>query len=194
MSRQGLIQGKYRHEDGLWDDMRVPANEIIIVPGPPLEPLFAPFIDDGGGSEGTYALWFDIGNSVWFNIQVPHTWKIGTDFYPHVHWSTDAGAGPGDINWELEYVDATPLTPFPPGSIVIPSNVDSVSGPYFHEVVGFPAPLNGAGLGLSTMFLCRLGRIPSLGGPDYGGLIALLEMDFHFQVNDMGSTGQWTKG
>jgi len=63
MSRHGLIQGKYRHEDGLWDDIRVPANVVVNVPGP-LEPVWLPFIDDGGGSEGTYALWYDIDLSL----------------------------------------------------------------------------------------------------------------------------------
>jgi len=193
MSRQGLIQGKYRHEDGLWDDMRVPAQEIITIPGPPSEPLFAPFIDDGVGSEGTYALWFDIGNQVWFNLQVPHTWKTGTDLFPHVHWSNDGT--PGEITWELEYVMATPFTLFPPVSTVMPSDVDFVLGPYFHQVTGFPAPIFGGGFGLSTMILCRLQRIPSLGaGPDVPGLIAMLEIDFHYQVNDMGSVSPFSKG
>ena len=109
MSRQGLIQGKYRHEDGLWDDIRVPANVVVNVAGP-LEPIWMPFIDDGGGSEGTYALWYDIGQQSFFNIQLPHSWKMGTDLIPHVHWSTDAGGGPGDINWELEWVDAPAST------------------------------------------------------------------------------------
>ena len=44
------------------------------------------------------------------------------------------------------------------------------------------------------MLLGRLSRIPSLGGPDYPGLIALLELDFHFQLDDMGSVSPFNKG
>jgi len=191
MSRHGLIQGKYRHEDGLWDDVRVSSSTVVNLPGLN-EPQWLPFLDDGGGSEGTVALWFDIGWTTYFNIQLPHTWKLGTPIFPHVHWVTDAGAGPGDITWEMEWADAAPLTPFPPVTTVMPSNVDSVSGPYIHEIVGFPAPIFPTAI--SHVIVGRLTRIPSLGGPDYGGLIALLEMDFHFQLDDMGSVSQFNKG
>ena len=190
MSRQGLIQGKYRHEDGLWDDIRVPANVVVNVPGP-LEPLRLPFIDDGGGSEGTYALWYDMLQQSFFNIQLPHAWKIGTPIIPHIHWSTDAGAGPGDVQWGIEWVDAAVLTPFPPASTIMLSDIDSVSGPYFHEVIGFPAPIFPTGL--SHMLLGRLFRTP-IGLDDYGGLVALLEIDFHFQLDDMGSSEPFVKG
>jgi hypothetical protein len=195
MSRQGLIQGKYRHEDGLWDDIRVPANVVVNVPGP-LEPALLPFINDGGISEGTYGLWFDILHQSFFNIQLPHSWKVGTPIYPHVHWSTDAGGGPGDVVWLLEWVDAAVLTPFPPVTTTMTSSFDSVTGPYFHELVGFPTPI--IPTGLSHILLGRIARAPSAagsppGGPDYPGLITLLEIDFHFQSDDIGSVSPFSK-
>lgn len=199
MSRQGLIQNKYRHEDGLWDDMRIEATLIVTVPTPPFEPTFLPFLTDGKGSVGTGAYWFDIDQYAFFTVQAPHSWKEGTLIYPHVHWSTDAGAGPGDVAWLIEWADAPPLVPFPPVTSLMPSLPDSVAGPYFHQVVGFPAPIDWSGNTLSTILTGRIQRISSAaavppGGPDYPDLVALLSVDFHIQKNDMGSTGQWTKG
>jgi len=198
MSRQGLIQGKYRHEDGLWDDMRITANLVVNVPAPPFEPIFAPFLDDGGGSVGTGTYWYDIGQYSFFNVQVPHGWKEGTLIEPHIHWSTDAGGGPGDVAWLLEWVDATPMTGFPPVTSIMTSAPDSVAGPYFHQVVGFP-PIDWSVNRLSTILLGRIERVLSAaatppGGPDYPGLIALLSIDFHIQKNDMGSTAPFVKG
>jgi hypothetical protein len=72
MSRHGLIQGKYRHEDGLWDDLMVESTIIINPIGPPFAPDWLPFLDDGKGSTGTGAYWFDIDQYAHFTVQVPH--------------------------------------------------------------------------------------------------------------------------
>jgi hypothetical protein len=199
MAKHGLIDGKYRHEDGLWDDVRIPGNIVINVAGP-FEPIFLPFLDDGGGSIGTGLYWYDIGQYSFFTVQIPHDWKEGTPVYPHIHWSTDAGAGPGDVAWLIEYCLAAPMAPFiPPATVLFPSLPDSVAGPYFHHVAGWSSPIDMTGYTLSTQLICRIERIASAsalppGGPDYGGGIALIEIDFHYQKNDLGSTFQWVKG
>ena len=189
MSKVGFIDGKMRQVDGLWDDMRVPAQEVVNIPGP-LEPQWMQLLDDGFGSEGVWALHFDIGHQSFFNIQFPHDWKVGTDIYPHVHWTTDASAGPGDVVWGLEYTVTPVFAPFPLTSVLLTLPPGLVSGPYIHEVTGFgPPSIDGSLLGLSSMLLCRIWRDVGT----YPGLIALLEIDFHYLKDDLGSVSQYSK-
>ena len=55
--------------------------------------------------DGMSAYAFDDNKSeeVWVSIHISHTWKPGTNVYPHVHWSPGNNADTGTVRWCIEY-------------------------------------------------------------------------------------------
>lgn len=192
MPKVGFIDGKMRQVDGLWDDIRVPAN-VVSLPGPP-EPDWELFVPDK-----IFALAFDdtVEEEVYFNVQMPHGYKIGTTIYPHVHFSTVVPSG-GNVVWGLEYTLASYLDPFFPTVLTLATGVVSAGLPWLHYVANFSPPIvNGVPYlihTLSTMLLCRLFRDATNLNDTYPGDAFLLEIDFHYQKDDLGSVQEWVKG
>lgn len=64
-------------------------------------PTFAPWIG------GLYAWRFAVGNQLFLTFHVDHDYKVGTDFYPHVHWSPASAIPAGQtVTWEIEWTAA----------------------------------------------------------------------------------------
>ena len=125
----------------------------------------------------------------YFAIQLPHSYKEGTDIYPHVHWTpTDANAG--TVVWTLEYTwinrDATASAP----TTIKTTAVNAGGVAWVHKYSDF-TDISGTGKKISSMLMCRLTR---LGADDtYAHDAALLEVDFHFVIDSLGSIGELVK-
>ncbi len=48
---------------------------------------------NNSGSQGVFLWMFSASQEqeVYFTVQLPHKYKVGTDLYPHVHWTTATG-------------------------------------------------------------------------------------------------------
>ena len=77
-----------------WDDLRFPAVAIN-PPGAASDPDVDP-------TDGT--LLFAAGSTevVFFAVQLPHCWKMGSAISPHVHWVKTTSAA-GTVKWTLSY-------------------------------------------------------------------------------------------
>lgn len=86
----------------VWDDLRVPVESTG--KGSTRAPGFAKFLDDGSGSQGVWVQWFDDATEeeLYFTVQLPHSYKVGSDIQPHIHWVTKHD-NTGDVVWGLEY-------------------------------------------------------------------------------------------
>lgn len=173
-----------------WEDLKVPVNTVkinkIIDP-----PVWDTFLGD------LALLWFRNGKSddVTFSIQMPHGWKEGTKIYPHVHWTTkDGGPGTNRVTWTLDYTwqkvggvfaSATSIS----GTTVAAPNEGNIDN-YEHIITPIGEGIDGTGMTLSSMLVCRLSRSSS---DTYGGYAGLLEIDFHYQVDSDGSNQEYTK-
>ncbi len=88
----------------VWDDLRVEPN---IKGTGTNDPTFTKWFDNGAGSRGVFLYNFTDATTasekeVFFQVQLPHSWK-GTTIYPHVHWiPLAAGVGQRPV-WGLEY-------------------------------------------------------------------------------------------
>lgn len=171
-----------------FDDIRVPLSSIKRLGFS--DPDWVQFADDGAGSTGVYALAFSntVDEEVYFSVQMPHGWQVGTDLGPHVHWSPSNGAS-GSVTWKLEYTIAEEITgTF--GNTATVSVTDASDEVAKKHQLGFLTNIDMSSytdpLNISIMLVCRLYRDVS-DGDDYGADAFLLEIDFHYQSDADGS-------
>ena len=177
-------------QETVWDDLRTPVSAVKRLGL--TDPDWAQIEDDGAGSVGVYILAFDDGaaEEVFFTLQMPHSYKEGTDLEPHIHW-TPFTADTGDVEWSLEYTIANINGTF--GNTTDVKCVDAGDGTIAkHQVCAF-ATISGTGLTISHMILCRLYRDGGNGNDDFSGDAGLLEFDLHFEKDTIGSRQEIVK-
>ena len=172
-------------QETVWDDLRTPSNSVK-VQGSSGIPSYAQFADDGSGSTGVYTYMFEPTdlNQVFFTIQMPHTYKEGTDLVPHVHWAPQSTNG-GNCEWKMEYTIANIGTVF--GDTATVTMLDAADGTINKHQVTTGATIDGSGMDISHMLVCRLYRDGGEGDDTFTGDAAFLEFDVHFEINTMGS-------
>lgn len=190
----------------VWDDLRVPLLRGLNSSLKP--PAFLPFKNDGGTSVGTYAWQFADQalaaneEQMWFDVQLPHRYKEGTDIYAHIHWAVpSAGAAGLFVKWGLEYnwqnVDGTfgnttIITSDAASAANATTSGDASLAAYKHYVTNI-GTISGAGKNLSSMLVCRLFRNSSHATDDYTAGAFGLEVDFHFEIDTLGSRQPFVK-
>jgi len=170
----------------VWEDMRIVPGQLDR-PGT-TDPTYRAW--QPGGSGTTYqVLKFDQEQLGYFTIQLPHSYAIGEDIYCHLHWT------PGDrgvtedtktVAWKVDYSWASINGVFAASTpLDLTDTCDGVNDKHLmtQEVV-----LDGTDKGISSMLVCKVYRDTGdtwvgtgANGP------ALLEIDFHFPVDTMGS-------
>jgi hypothetical protein len=164
-----------------WDDMRVNVNAIKVPASnaPTWEPykgsLVLAFADQAiaGNEEEAY-----------FTLQLPHEYAEGTDLEAHVHWSPPNGDG-GNVRWGLSYSWANDGAAFPAPTVIYGVGAaGAVADIHIRTSLGTIA---GAGKVISSMLLCKLFRNSSNVLDTYASDAYLLEFDFHYQKDDIGS-------
>lgn len=187
------------YQDTFWDDLRVPLDAIKL--GGVKDPNYLLFKDNGSGSTGTFAYWFDASaeEEMFFTVQLPHNYKLETDLHPHVHWvpKTDGSAGQV-VNWGLEYTIANHGEVFGLSNIISGNAHHPVVDPvvaYTHYLTEV-GTISGASIdSISTMIVCRVFRdaTGALGTDDYADDAALLEIDLHYEIDYPGSRSEYIK-
>ena len=176
-----------------WDDLRVPMTATK--GGGVREPGFAKFKDNGSGSTGVYVHWFDKTNieELFFACQMPHSWA-GTLIYPHVHFvpKTDGGET-HRVRWGLEYTWAGIGQVFGNSSILYASSPLALDAGR-HYLTPFAAITPDAGQkNISSMLICRVFRDATHTDDDYNDDAGLLEIDFHYEIDTVGSREMMSK-
>jgi hypothetical protein len=173
-----------------WDDARVPLSAVRV--GATQVPAFSQVANDGAASVGIYAFIFPDNDlkQVFFALQLPHSYKLGSTLHPHVHWMPQT-TNTGTVNWQLEYsiasIDGTI------GNTTTVSLKDDGDGTVNKHQLAAGADITGTGLGLSSMLLGRLFRDGGVGDDDFVGDAALLEFDVHFEQDTVGSRQETIK-
>lgn len=169
-----------------WEDVNVAPFSTSL--GPNVRPPdITKYRDNGLGSTGTYVYTFDDAREpeVFFTCQLPHSYKQGSDIKAHCHFSTPTQTAT-TITWGLEYTWVSI------GAVAAPSVIISNATPCppaYQHTIGSIGTISGAGKGISSILVCRLFRTP--GG--YAGSAALLSVDFHIQLDSIGSTTDISK-
>ena len=184
------------YTDTYWDDLRVSGLSVTKQGGN--DPDLAVFLTNGSGSRGVWLNWFDktIEEEVFFNIQLPHAYKLGTDINAHVHWVPKA-TGSNFVSWGLEYTWQNLNFVFGNTTIISGNQTTgAVTSPivssHYKTLMG---TISGSGKTLSSMLVCRLFRdaAGALKTDNYDDDAGLLEIDFHYQIDRPGSREPFVK-
>jgi len=183
-------------EATVWDDLMVYPDATTR--GGSKDPDWAQF-KNNSGSQGVFIWWFDKESEeeVYFTVQIPHSYNVGTNLFPHVHWTTSASTpSRSDVVWGLEYTVIAVGGPFPNTQIIyatsVIADIVTISGTGQHLISGFTA-IDGSSFGISTVLVCRLFRAAGNGSDTFDNDTGLLGLDFHYERNTMGSRTPWTK-
>jgi len=154
-----------------------------------------------GSGTAFQVLKFNKNDEIFFSVQLPHTYKEGTNLRPHVHWTPcDRGTAESGkyVGWKLDYSWASINTGTFGASTTI-SMSDKCSGiNEYHEVSAMASPfIDGTGQKISSMLVCRLYRSDTGADDTWVGTNAnapaLLQFDFHHEINGAGSRQEWSK-
>ncbi|MDA3821701.1 MAG: hypothetical protein PF450_03675 [Bacteroidales bacterium] len=183
----------------IWEDLRVPlssakkkdATKYTWITG-----LSGPKVD-----------WFSDSddNEMYFVAQLPHTYKEGTDIYAHIHWigkSNKTGATRPRFGLEYAWVNlGETISGYTSihGNLVKPTSTTDIVAlthyitPFDENVELDTGGIDGSGKKISSMLVCRVFRDTGDTGDNYTDDVGLLEIDFHFEVNTMGSRMEYSK-
>lgn len=171
---------------GGWDDLRTPLLRATTGSGTPTLAAFR---------GGLYAYSFSqtTMNELFFDVQLPHGWVPGTALHPHIHWSPGNSTNTGVVRWGLEYAWANAVNP--PGNVFpAPTTVyvEQAAGgtPYQQQIASFPA-IDGAGMRLSSVLLCRLFRDAAHVNDTFTTGAFGISSDFHHLVSSVGSSDEF---
>lgn len=189
--------GDVTYHDTFWDDLRVPLSSTKKAGSK--EPEFKKALDNGLGSQGVMLEFFDktTEEELYFECQMPHSWKEGTDIHAHVHFIPIANGSEGDVvSWCLEYSWASIGSVFSNTTIIggnehIPADSSLVQNKHYLTELG---EINGSGQTFSSMLICRVFR--DAGGTlytdDYDDEVGLLEIDFHYEIDKVGTDEEYS--
>jgi hypothetical protein len=173
-----------------WEDIRItPGN--FDRPGQS-DPTIREFQPDASGTT-TYLYEFAKNNIASFTVQIPHNYKAGTDIYAHVHWTPGARgtAESGNfVGWKLDVTWASIGSTFPAMQVVDLS--DECDGTNWKHQMTPDIAIDGTGKGISSMLLCNIKRTDTGDDDTWASTTnsqqpILLEIDFHYQIDTMGS-------
>jgi hypothetical protein len=177
----------------VWDDMRIVPGTFDL-PGS-ADPAYVNY-QPGGGGQTYRAYEFAQGDVANFTVQLPHNYKQGTAIKPHVHW-TPGTRGNEEIGrtvgWKLAYSMANVNAAFPASSTA--TMTDSVTGTDHYHEISPSATITSTAAQVSAMLMCAIKRSTddTWAGTSSGQLPLLLEVDFHYQIDTLGSRQELVK-
>ena len=183
----------------VWDDIRVPTSATHR--GGSKDPGFALWLKDAAGtSQGIFVEWFDKTSEeeLYFTMQVPHSYKYGTDLEAHLHWIPKSSQTNQTVSWGLEYSFQKIGSVFAPTTIIygnttIPVAASPVANTHYLTELG---TIDGSSIDeVSSMLSGRVFRDATGAGKtdNYNDDAGLIEIDFHFIKDTVGSRTEYVK-
>ena len=177
-----------RISDTVFDDLRFPSQGINPAGSPS-----AATIDNGADYPGTLLFATTPTQHCAGIAQMPHHWKQGSALLPHIHWSKTTADGSGlDVGWEfrsrMSNIGGTWTAWTAWGAHTLARGDLTTSEK--HNLSTF-ASIDMTGYTLSCLVLWEIRRDVST--DTYGSNARLLEFDFHYEIDSLGSEDEYTK-
>lgn len=178
-------------EDGtVWDDLRVtPAG---FDRAGVADPSLVEYTPSGSGI-ATYLYEWQKNDIAYFTIQLPHSYKLGSSLYAHVHWTAGArgtAESGNTVGWKIDYTWASINGVF--GAMATVDLSDACDGVDHKHQMTPNVEIVGTDKGISSMLICNIKRTDTgtddtWAGTASGSLPLLLEIDFHYEIDTLGS-------
>ena len=173
-----------------YDDLRIVPTAFDFVGGS--DPTLVDYQPTGSGAT-TKLYEFAKNDIAYFVVQLPHNYKEGTDLRVHIHW-TPASRGNEEngntVGWKVLYTWTDINGTFPAMSTADLS--DACDGTDDKHQMTPSVAISGAGKKISSMLICQVTRTDTgtddtWSGSTTGQLPLILEVDFHYQIDSIGS-------
>jgi hypothetical protein len=174
----------------VWDDMRVtPGGFDRVGIADPSLVSYQP----GGSGTATFLYEWQKNDIAYFTVQLPHSYKTGTDIKAHIHWTPGANGvteNGNTVGWKIDYSWASINGNF--GAMATLDLSDSCDGIDHKHQMTPDVTITGTNKGISSMLICNIKRTDTgtddtWAGTASGSLPLLLEIDFHYQIDGFGS-------
>ena len=172
-----------------WDDLRFPV-QAINPPGqasdPDVEASTGALLFAAGGTELVYGI-----------AQMPHAWREATAIVPHIHWQKTTSAA-GNVLWQFDYEvfnngDVAAMN-FPNQlQVTEPVGGTPDNDTANEALISSFGEVSMTGKNISCLIHWKLSRIGGDAADTYGADARLLEVDFHYSIDSLGSAEQFTK-
>jgi len=171
-----------------WDDFIVPASSLRLGGSkPPLDTAY----------KGGYVLSFIDGSdkAIYFNVQMPHSWLLGSEIRPHFHYVMDvngAGGGAENVKFDFTYSWANIDSESFPSETTISSTVDVQSiNAHVHKIFGLPY-ITVPNKSLSSILICSLTRDTTVANNSSNN-VYFMSFDIHIRYDTLGSSQEFIK-
>ena len=179
---------KFVGEATIWNDANIGSAQLSL---PAVSfPSEAQFVDNTGTNTGIYTLAFSVGDKVSGEVEIPHSYKEGSDYYFHVHWQGIAApTGTEKVQWQLDYaIGKKDTTLAPKSTITIETDFDT----QYSFVISAFAAISGSGIKIGDQFLFTLTRIAA-SVSEYSGAALIATVGIHYEADTVGSRNIATK-
>lgn len=175
--------------ESVWDDLRItPGSFDRVGVSDPAIVVYAP-----GGGANTYLYEFQLDDIASFTIQLPHGYKQGTDITCHVHWTPGARGNEENgatVGWKVDYSWANIDGNF--GALATVDLSDTCDGTDHKHLMTPSGTITGTSKEISSMLICNIKRTDTgtddtWAGTASGQLPMILEIDFHYEIDTLGS-------
>ena len=182
----------------VWDDLRITPGSF----GRPgvSDPVYVAYAP-GGGALPCYLPEFAVDDFASFTIQLPHSYKQGSDISVHIHWTagTNGNEESGKlVGWKIDYSWANINGTFASMQTADLSD-ECAAADHTHQMTP-EVTIDGhtSEKHISSMLLCTIKRTDTgtddtWVGTASGSLPLLLEVDFHFPIDTIGSRSASSK-
>ena len=177
----------------VWDDMRIVPGAWVFAGTS--DPEITDWTPTGSGT--TYKVYeFAASDQAFFTIQLPHSYKQGTNISVHVHWTPGARGNEENgktVAWKLNYSWANIDGTF--GAAGTADMTDTCDGTDDKHLMTPAVAITGTNKNISSMLVCRIYRDT---GDTWASAVPgqqpiLLEIDFHYELDTVGSRAVGTK-
>lgn len=181
----------YSGDIAVWDDFVIPISNIRLGGAAPA---------DEESYKSGMALSFDDSSDeyAYFILQLPHSYKEGTDISFHIHWTiktSGAAGGAESVKWDFTYSASSPkLTTAEswPTASTETVTVDVQNDSADDHLVDTIATITGTNFLISEVLICSLKRDTGVAN-NYADEVYVVSMDFHYQLDTHGSRSEWSK-
>jgi len=155
-----------------WDDLRVSLTRASTGSAAPSLAVFrAPVQAYSFSKTATQELFFD--------VQMPHSWVLGTAIEPHFHWSPGVSTDTGVVRWQLEVTWANVGEAFPAATLLSPVDEAASGVAYSHQITDL-GTMAGTGKKASSVIMCRLARVGGATEDTFDAVAWGLSFDLHY--------------